>query len=70
MASIIGSTRETVTVVLGHLQTEGSIVIARRRITIRNLRKLASEVKEPVPQLKRQLKNARPPIAVGVPRTA
>ncbi len=51
MASIIGSTRETVTVVLGHLQAEGSILIARRRITIRNLKKLAFEVNEPVPKI-------------------
>lgn len=51
MASIIGSTRETVTVVLGHLQAEGLIKIARRRITVTNLNKLAEEVDEVPPKL-------------------
>ena len=65
MANIIGSTRETVTVVLGQLQTEGLIRIARRRITICNLNTLAREVNErppmlrttvpPQPQLQRRL---------------
>ena len=52
MASIIGSTRETVTVVLGQLQTEGLLSIARRRIVLLELDKLASEVNEPTPKLK------------------
>lgn len=52
MANVIGSTRETVTVVLGHLQNEGLIKIARRRITICNLEKLAGEVKERPPILR------------------
>ena len=47
MASIIGSTRETVTVMLGQLQSEGMIRIARRRITIKDLQKLSQEVSEP-----------------------
>ena len=34
MASIIGATRETVTITLGELQSEGVIEINRRRITI------------------------------------
>lgn len=51
MASIIGSTRETVTVVLGQLQGEGLIKIARRRISIRDLVKLASDVNERVPTI-------------------
>ncbi len=52
MASIIGSTRETVTVVLGQLQAEGLLSISRRRIFLISLEKLAGEVNEPTPQLK------------------
>ncbi len=44
MANIIGSTRETVTVVLGELQKENLIQIARRRVKILNLDKLAKQV--------------------------
>jgi len=36
MASIIGATRETVTITLGELQSEGMLKINKRRITIRN----------------------------------
>jgi CRP-like cAMP-binding protein len=46
IAGIIGSTRETVTVMLGHLQNEGIIRIARRRITILQFRKLRAEVND------------------------
>ncbi len=50
MANIIGSTRETVTVVLGELQREGMIEIARRRVKIVDLAKLGREVNQvPVP---------------------
>jgi len=52
MASIIGSTRETVTVVLGQLQSEKLLSVARRRITLLSLDRLAHEVSEPVPKLK------------------
>ncbi len=51
MACIIGSTRETVTVVLGHLQKEELLKISRRRVIITNLDKLASEVNEVAPRL-------------------
>ena len=44
MANIIGSTRETVTVVLGELQKEGILEIARRRVKILQLDLLASQV--------------------------
>ncbi len=44
MANIIGSTRETVTVVLGELQREGLIEIARRRVKILQLDRLAKQV--------------------------
>ena len=48
IASLIGSTRETVTVVLGQIQLEGKIRTARRRILIRDLDSLAVEVQEDV----------------------
>jgi CRP-like cAMP-binding protein len=51
MASIIGSTRETVTVVLGQLQSEGLVTISRRRLTLTDLETLAREVNEPCPLL-------------------
>lgn len=51
MASIIGSTRETVTVVLGQLQAEKLLTIARRKIFLLSLEKLASEVSEPLPKV-------------------
>ena len=50
IASLIGSTRETVTVMLGQLQSEGKIKIARRRITILDLGKLRHEVSEFLPE--------------------
>ena len=51
MASIIGSTRETVTVVLGQLQKESLIQIARRRVVILDLRRLAEAVNEKAPEI-------------------
>lgn len=61
MACVIGSTRETVTVVLGQLQKEGLITIARRKILIKDLGQLAREVKEKVPVLPHQrVKTANP----------
>jgi hypothetical protein len=49
MACIIGSTRETVTVVLGQLQKEDLLKISRRRVIITNLPRLAAEVNETPP---------------------
>ncbi len=63
MASIIGSTRETVTVVLGQLQAEGLLTIARRRIILLSTEKLATEVDEPAPKLKIP-EPGRPPVSV------
>ena len=51
LASVIGSTRETVTVVLGEMQDEGLLSIGRRRIVILDLGRLASSVQRPVPVL-------------------
>ncbi|MCA9236226.1 MAG: Crp/Fnr family transcriptional regulator [Planctomycetales bacterium] len=51
LASVIGSTRETVTVLLGELQSEGLLQLGRRRIAIVDLAKLAQDVEAPVPEL-------------------
>lgn len=51
MSGIIGSTRETVTVVLGQLQSDGLVEISRRKIIIKDLQKLAIEVNELPPKL-------------------
>jgi tRNA U54 and U55 pseudouridine synthase Pus10 len=55
MASIIGSTRETVTVMLGQLQNEGVIEVNRRRITIVDLQKLSTEINEPLSGIESKL---------------
>jgi len=49
LASIIGSTRETVTATLGELQQSGLLTIGRQRIAILDIRRLAFEVNLPVP---------------------
>lgn len=51
LASIIGSTRETVTVLLGELQAEGRISIRRRQIVLTRLAELAASIAVPEPQL-------------------
>ena len=51
LANIIGSTRETVTVVLGELQAEGFLSIGRRKIVIRDLQRLARSVEARPPRL-------------------
>ncbi len=53
LASIIGSTRETVTVVLGELQAEGRLQLARRKITLTDMLGLADSINVEVPQLSR-----------------
>jgi CRP-like cAMP-binding protein len=51
LANVIGSTRETVTVVLGELQSEGLVKVGRRRIVLLNSKKLANNVlrDDPIP---------------------
>lgn len=44
LANIIGSTRETVTVVLGELQSEGYLELGRRKIILKDLARLAASV--------------------------
>ena len=51
LANVIGSTRETVTVVLGELQSEQKIKLGRRQITILDLEQLAQSVQTAVPEL-------------------
>jgi len=51
LASIIGSTRETVTIVLGELQAEQMITVGRQRITIIDLKRLAQGVAADPPRL-------------------
>lgn len=48
MASVIGSTRETVTVVLGELQSEKLVSIGRRKIVVTNLNDLARAADGPL----------------------
>jgi len=51
LASVIGSTRETVTVVLGEMQTEGLVKLGRRKIVLQKLDRLAASVDVPPPRL-------------------
>jgi CRP/FNR family transcriptional regulator, cyclic AMP receptor protein len=53
LANIIGSTRETVTLVLGELQDEGTISIARKEIVMLQVARLAEMIELPIPNLKR-----------------
>lgn len=63
LASVIGSTRETVTVVLGELQLEGLLKVSRQRIVIRRLDSLASMADGPAAQL-----GSHPPAATAARR--
>lgn len=47
LANIIGSTRESVTVLLGTLQSEGSLRISRQKIVVRNPQQLSAEIHTP-----------------------
>ena len=49
LASIIGSTLETVTATLGELQQSGLLTIGRQRIAILDIRRLAFEANFSVP---------------------
>ena len=48
LASVIGSTRETVTVVLGELQEEGLVEVGRRKIVLSDLNQLALAMDAPI----------------------
>lgn len=51
LASIIGSTRETVTVVLNEMQEEGLLTIKRRQVILKKLVRMAESIEQPVPKL-------------------
>ncbi len=51
LASIIGSTRESVTVILGQLQAEGYLQLGRRKITLTGLDGLAESIQAVAPQV-------------------
>jgi|HubBroStandDraft_6_1064221.scaffolds.fasta_scaffold17472_1 CRP/FNR family cyclic AMP-dependent transcriptional regulator len=52
LANIIGSTRETVTLVLGELQAEGAISVSRRDIILCQAGRLAEMIEMPLPKIK------------------
>ena len=51
LASIIGATRETVTVLLGELQLEGLLKVARQRLVVKDLERLSQTVGSKPPRL-------------------
>jgi CRP-like cAMP-binding protein len=51
LANVIGSTRETVTVVLGDLQSEGLLELGRRKIVLRDIGSLADSVQAKPPEI-------------------
>jgi CRP-like cAMP-binding protein len=51
LANIIGSTRETVTVTLGELQSAGLLQMGRRKIVLADLERLAAAVSASTPRL-------------------
>ena len=58
LASIIGSTRETVTVTLGQLQSEGLIQVGRRKLVLLQPKSLAETIRVAPPVLRRELPNS------------
>jgi CRP-like cAMP-binding protein len=46
LASVIGSTRESVTLLLGQLQLEGHVKVARQRVVVRDMKRLAAALDE------------------------
>jgi CRP-like cAMP-binding protein len=72
LASIIGATRETVTTLLGELQLERLLKVARQRLVIRDVGRLAACIElRPSPPPKQQArpvgtaKFGRPPLGAG-----
>lgn len=51
LANIIGSTRETVTLLLGQLQEEGAVLIRRKQLILCRLSELAQSLGQPVPAI-------------------
>jgi CRP/FNR family cyclic AMP-dependent transcriptional regulator len=65
LANIIGSTRETVTVVLGEMQQEKLIQVGRRRILVLEPARLAEAVRRAAPQLPTAAPLGRPMMGVS-----
>jgi len=53
LANVIGSTRETVTVLLGEMQLEGLLKVGRRKMIVTKVENLAASVHRPAPELPR-----------------
>lgn len=58
MASMIGSTRETVTVLLGELQYARSLIVKRRQIILTDLKQLASVLDEVTPEVEQLIQSS------------
>jgi len=65
LGNLIGSTRETVTVILGQLRAEGSIDGGRRRIVLTDPQRLARSVNRQVPRELRPKTRLLPAIMVS-----
>ncbi len=51
LANVIGSTRETVTVVLGEMQAEGLLTVGRRKLVLVKTERLAASVHRATPEI-------------------
>ncbi|MCH5376803.1 MAG: Crp/Fnr family transcriptional regulator [Planctomycetes bacterium] len=60
LANIIGSTRETVTVLLGELGADNLISVKKRKVIVPNPGRLAESIGLPSPKLPSQFPNTRP----------
>ncbi len=71
LASIIGATRETVTTLLGEMQSDGLLRIRRQRLLILDLRKLAnsSNITQPSQSSERKAEPQASPLTTRNPMT-
>lgn len=67
LASLIGVTRETVTTLLGEMQSEGLLLVSRQKVVIRNLRRLSTSLDATVPGLP-ELNGGSPRLTSGPTR--
>jgi len=67
LASVIGSTRESVTLILGELQTEGLVRLGRRKIVLCKMDELAASINQDTPDVSDAARNAwgHPPRVIG-----
>ena len=59
LASVIGSTRETVTVLLGELAAERQLIVRRRQIILTEIEQMAASIGSPPPLVKSEQTHAR-----------